>query len=58
MINENYNADFLRNLLSTLDKPTPLSVKDEKHLTDMSIMRQSLLFSERKASVSAYKVSD
>ena len=37
-------AKYLRHLAYVLEKPTPLSVKENTHLTDLSILKQCLLF--------------
>ena len=49
---------ILRNLYYILNRPTPVRVKDQKHVTDLSIIRQSLLFQDRKATVITCKIAE
>ena len=54
---------FTRTLEYVLDRPTPMQVvtSDEdsfRQPREMSIMKQSLLYGERKATVSIYKIAE
>ena len=56
--------DLFKELLGyVLDHPTPLQIEREDSVDfivpqDLSIMKQSLLFKERKATVSIYKIAE
>ena len=41
-----------------LDRPAPVRVKEEENLTELSILKQCLLYSDRKASLSIYKIGE
>ena len=41
-----------------LDRPTPVRVKEQEHLTDLSVLKHCLLFNDRKACLSAYKIGE
>ena len=40
-----------------LDRPVPVRVKEVQNLTDLSFIKQCLLYQDRKASSSAYKIA-
>jgi len=51
---------WLKLLAYVLDRPTPVCVhnRDDVKLANLSIVKQSLLFTQAKAQVSLYKVAD
>ena len=48
---------YLRQLSYCLTMPTSVSVVEKKHLTDLSILKQCVLFHNIKASVMIYKLA-
>ena len=55
-INEHY-TQHLRHLCYLIGRPTPVSVVNQAHLTNMSMLKQCLLFHNIKASVILYKIA-
>ena len=50
-------AVYLRSLSYVLEKPTPIRVKEEAKIADMSILKRCLLFNDIKAAVNIYKLA-
>ena len=48
---------YIRHLSYVLEKPTPVTVKEKTYLTELSILKQCLLFNDIKASVIIYKLA-
>ena len=48
---------YICHLSFVLDKPTTLRVRGNDYLTDLSILKQCLLFGDINASVMIYKIS-
>ena len=56
-LTEKKSKEYLRLLYYVLARPTPVRVVQSEYLTDLSMIRQSLLFSDRKATVTGYKIA-
>lgn len=56
-LTEKKSKEYLRLLYYVLARPTPVRVVQSDYLTDLSMIRQSLLFSDRKATVTGYKIA-
>lgn len=56
-LGENRISQYFRQMCFVLEKPAPLSVVDEDHLTDLSILKTCLLFSDVKAAALIYKLA-
>ena len=41
-----------------MDRPTPIRVKESENLTDLSILKHCLLYSDRKAMLGVYKLGE
>ena len=50
-------AHYFRHLQNCFERPTPVSVEEDDYLTDLSILKQCLLFIDKKATVMIYKIA-
>ena len=50
--------EYLVRMHYILDRPTPVRVKDNEHLTDLSILKHCLLYADRKASLAVYRIGE